>query len=81
MIRIYLPYLWALRDELDYVERLDHTKEIEKFTLALNLLGAENSLRMLLDNSVFSLTLRSSRPLAAQLLKLLKAIFHLTYPL
>lgn len=72
MIRISLPYVWSLCETIDTLGHLDHSKEIQRLDLAIELFGPEASLRALLENSVFSPTLRSSRPLAAQLLTLIQ---------
>jgi len=71
MIRISLPYIWSLCDVLDVLSRLDHTKDADKFDFALELFRPQYALEALLQGSVFAPTLRSSRPLAAELLRLM----------
>jgi hypothetical protein len=72
MIRIDLPYLYNLSVALEPMARLDHNKSMTRMDLLMALLGSQNALEALLRGSVFAKTLRSSRPLAEALLKLLK---------
>ncbi len=72
MIRILLPYIWSLCDALEPLSRLDHSKETDKIDFMLGLFGPQTALEALLQGSVFSPTLRSSRPLAEHLLTLLR---------
>jgi hypothetical protein len=71
MIRIMLPYMYSLAEALEPLSRIAHgTTFNDNF---LQLWSAQSALETLLQSSVFSGTLRSSRPLAGALLDSLKA--------
>lgn len=67
MIRITLQYIWALSESLEPISRLDPLKPIEKIDLMIAAFGAKQALDALIAGSVFATTLRSTRPLAADL--------------
>ncbi len=69
MIRISLPYFWSLSEDMERIGSLKpQTKYPDCF---VHLFSAQESLFTLLNNSVYSTALRSSRPHGVSLLKLL----------
>jgi hypothetical protein len=72
MIRISLPYLYSLSETLESIARLDHSRPTTKGSLLMSILGCQHTLEGLLQGSVFSRTLRSSRPVAEELLRLIR---------
>lgn len=68
VIRITLQYVWALSEELESLGRIDSTKECDKTDLVLELFGPKSAIEQLLQNSVFSASLRSTRQSADTLL-------------
>jgi hypothetical protein len=70
MIRISLPYILSLSESLDPLATL--TPKSNLGDVVFTIWGAENTLTTLLNTSVFSANLRSSRQLALALVELLK---------
>lgn len=77
MIRITLQYVWHVCEQLDQLERLNETKDVDRFVVLLDFLNAEHAVGMLLNNSVFAPNLRICRPLG---LALLNQLTTLTQP-
>lgn len=71
VIRITLHYLWGLAEAMEPLGRLDTQKDTPKFDLALILFEPKNALQALLEGSVYSQTVRISKPHAETLLQLL----------
>lgn len=67
MIRISLQYIWLLSEQLEDFSRLNFSEGDTVLDLVLMTAQPNNALRVLLQGSVFSPTLRSSRPSALEL--------------
>jgi hypothetical protein len=74
MIRRRLPYVWAMSVDLEALEKLDRSKDWDRFDLMFTTLDSRNALERLLTGSVFTQALRSSRPLGEGLLAQLDAV-------
>lgn len=75
VIRITLSYVWQLAEQMDGLSRLDpNEKDFPKSDFLIACFEPMSALEALLQNSVFSPMLRSSRPLANALLDQLKSV-------
>jgi len=74
MIRISLPYIYNLAAQLEPLERLQVGTSY--FDVFLDIFGAEDAVSSLYTASVFSHTLRSSRPYADKLVEALRSAIH-----
>jgi hypothetical protein len=74
MIRMRLPYVWAVSVDLEALEKLDRSKDWDRIDLMFEILDSRTALDRLLNGSVFTPALRSSRPLGESLLAQLDAV-------
>lgn len=72
MIRITLSYVWQIAEHMEALGRLSTDQKLQKSDLSLECFEAASTLEALLQGSVFSPVVRSSRRLGEDLLKLLR---------